>query len=178
MLQDFPELNGRGSFSLDSVSCSGYFAEFMDELQKDELRDLIGEKLGLDLQDKPSMITVRGHTTERDGHIHVDSTSKLVTILIYLNLNWAHEGGKLRLLNNKHDLNDYAAEVSPEAGSCVIFKVTPNCWHGHEIFIGERKAIQLNYVTSLEESERHLKRHRFSAFLKKLFRRNETNSPY
>src|SRR5437773_71386 len=85
--------------------------------------------------------------------------------------------GRLLLLYNAHDLSRYAAEISPDAGRCLIFKVTPNCWHGHEPFDGERRTIQLNYVTSEEVRDRDLKRHRFSAFLKGLFSRKDAKSP-
>lgn len=165
----FPAIKKRGSFPLHSVACSGRFATLMQEMQSDELRDLIGERLGMDLKGKPPMITIRGHTTNRDGHIHTDSTSKLATVLLYLNPNWASSGGKLRLLYNNRELTPYAAEVSPDAGRCLIFKVTPNCWHGHEPFVGERRTIQLNYVSSAEARERELNRHRLSAFIKGFF---------
>lgn len=178
VVDSFPILTKRGSFPLDTIQCEGRFKELMDELQDPRLKEIIGKRFNMNLEDKPSMITVRGYTTERDGHIHVDSVDKLITFLLYLNPNWKDPKGRLRLLYNKHDLNHYAAEVSPEAGQCLIFKVTPDCWHGHEVFTGERKSIQLNYVTSESASKRHLKRHRFSAFLKKLFKKNEANSPY
>lgn len=165
----FPEIRKRGSFPPHAVACSGRFETLMQEMQSDELRDLIGERLGMDLKGKPPMITIRGRTTERDGHIHTDSTSKLVTVLLYLNPNWAASGGKLRLLYNNRELTPYAAEVSPDAGRCLIFKVTPNCWHGHEPFVGERRTIQLNYVSSAEAREGHLTRHRLSAFIKRFF---------
>ncbi len=169
VVKSFPKLEKRGSFPLKAVAVSGAFEMLMQEMQHERLKELIGEKFGMDLSDNPSMITVRGYTTERDGHIHVDSKDKLITVLLYLNLNWQAEGGKLRLLYNKHDLEPFAAEIPPEAGRCVIFKVTDNCWHGHHVFIGERQSIQLNYVTSNEARERHLKRHGLSSFLKKLF---------
>ena len=179
VVNSFPSLPSRGSFPLPQISCEGAFAKLMEEMQSPELRDLIGEKLGMDLEDKPVMITLRGHTTERDGQIHVDSESKLITLLLYLNPNWEHSGGKLRLLYNQRDLHNYAAEVPPEAGKCLVFKVTQNCWHGHEVFTGERRSIQLNYITSDKQRERHLKRHRFSAFLKRLFfKKNEAHSTY
>jgi len=178
VVQSFPTLSKRGSFPLDTLQTIGHFDELMKELQDPKLKNLIGERFSMDLKDKPSMITVRGYTTERDGHIHVDSTDKLITFLLYLNPNWQDPKGRLRLLYNKHDLSPFVEEIAPEAGRCLIFKVTPNCWHGHEVFTGERKSIQLNYVTSEQASQRHLKRHRFSAFLKKLFKKNEANSPY
>ena len=165
----FPAIKKRGSFPPHAVACSGLFATLMQEMQSDELRDLIGERLGMDLTNKPPMVTVRGRTSEKDGEIHTDSTSKLVTVLLYLNPGWASPVGRLRLLYNNRDLVPYAAEISPEAGRCLIFKVTPNCWHGHEPFVGERRTIQLNYVSSDKVRDRELNRHRLSAFLKQLF---------
>jgi len=165
----FPAIKKRGSFPPHAVACSGLFATLMQEMQSDELRDLIGERLGMDLANRPPMITVRGRTSEKDGEIHTDSTSKLVTVLLYLNPGWASPVGRLRLLYNNRDLVPYAAEISPEAGRCLIFKVTPNCWHGHEPFAGERRTIQLNYVSSDKVRDRELNRHRLSAFLKQLF---------
>ena len=131
----------------------------------------------MDLRDRPPMLTVRGRTGKKDGRIHTDSKSKLVTVLLYLNRGWSAPEGRLRLLYNDHDLTRYAAEISPDAGRCLIFKVTPNCWHGHEPFDGERRTIQLNYVASEEARERDLKRHRFSAFLKGLLSRKDEKSP-
>jgi len=165
----FPAIRKRGSFPPHAVACSGLFATLMQEMQSDELRDLIGERLGMDLTNRPPMITVRGRTSEKDGEIHTDSTSKLVTVLLYLNPGWASPVGRLRLLYNNRDLAHYAAEISPEAGRCLIFKVTPDCWHGHEPFVGERRTIQLNYVSSDKVRNRELNRHRLSAFLKQLF---------
>ena len=177
VVRSFPVVPKRGSVPLDAVSSSGTFAALMEEMHSTELRELIGERLGMDLSDKPAMITLRGHTDTKDGDIHTDSKSKLVTLLLYLNPGWTASGGRLRLLYNNRDLTPYAAEISPEAGHCVIFKVTPDCWHGHEIYIGERRSVQLNYVTSDEARRGHLSRHRFSAFLKRLFSRKNEESP-
>ena len=173
VVQSFPEIPKRGSFPLDAVSCSGPFATLMEEMQSAELRALVGERLGMDLGGKPPMLTLRGHTGAKDGEIHTDSKDKLVTVLVYLNAGWRAAGGRLRVLYNDRDLEPYAAEISPEAGRCLIFKVTPNCWHGHEPFVGERHSVQLNYVASDQARQRHLKRHRISAFLKKLFSRKK-----
>jgi hypothetical protein len=180
VIETFPEIKKRGSFPLSALSYQGAFKTLIEELQQPALKNLISKRFDLDLQDKPTMITVRGQTTERDGHIHVDSESKLITVLIYLNQGWQSPEGRLRLLYNNKDLDHYAAEISPEAGRCLIFKVTPNCWHGHAPFVGERRSIQLNYVTSEDAAERHLKRHRISAFLKKLlFKKDDkAHSPY
>ena len=176
VVESFPRIPKRGSFPPEAVSYSGRFATLIGEMHSPELRDLVGERLGMDLNGRPPMLTIRGRTGKKDGQIHTDSKSKLVTVLLYLNPGWGAPEGRLRLLYNDHDLSRYAAEISPDAGRCLIFKVTPNCWHGHEPFDGERRTIQLNYVTSEEARERDLKRHRFSAYLKGLFSRKDEKS--
>jgi hypothetical protein len=177
VVDSFPHVPKRGSFPPEAVSYSGRFATLMDEMHSPELRDLVGERLGMDLKNRPPMLTIRGRTGPKDGRIHTDSKSKLVTVLLYLNPGWSAPQGRLRLLYNDHDLTRYAAEISPDAGRCLVFKVTPNCWHGHEPFDGERRTIQLNYVTSEEARGRDLRRHRFSAFLKGLMSRRDANRP-
>jgi len=177
VVASFPSVAKRGSFPPESVSYSGAFTTLMEEMHDLALRDLIGERLGMDLKDRPPMLTVRGRTGAKDGRIHTDSKSKLVTVLLYLNPGWSAPEGRLRLLYNDHDLSRYAAEIPPDAGRCLIFKVTPNCWHGHEPFVGERRTIQLNYVTSEEARDHDLRRHRLSAFLKGLFSRKDEKSP-
>jgi hypothetical protein len=179
ILDSFPTIKKRGSFPLSALEYGLAFENLIDELQSPLLRSVIGTRFDMDLEDKPPMITVRGYTTERDGHIHVDSESKLITVLLYLNKGWQGTNGCLRLLYNNYDLSKFAAEIPPEAGRCLIFKVTPNCWHGHESFIGERRSLQLNYVSSKDAVARHLKRHRISAFFKKLLRKNDpAAAPY
>src|ERR1700733_12398402 len=67
VVKGFPNIDKRGSFPLDAVSYSGYFATLIQELQNEQLRDIIGEKFHMDLKEKPPMVTLRGQTTERDG---------------------------------------------------------------------------------------------------------------
>ena len=177
VVESFPHVPKRGSFPPEAVSYSGVFSKLMDEMHGPDLRDLVGERLGMDLKDRPPMLTIRGRTGPKDGRIHTDSKSKLVTVLLYLNRGWSAPQGRLRLLYNDHDLTRYAAEIAPDAGRCLIFKVTPNCWHGHEPFDGERRTIQLNYVTSEEARDHDLRRHRFSAFLKGLFAGKDAKRP-
>ena len=59
--------------------------EFLDELESDEFRDVFEEKFGVDLAGRPSTITVRGQCSLKDGRIHTDTKSKIITILIYMN---------------------------------------------------------------------------------------------
>lgn len=161
--KDFPKINYPGSVSLKDLQCGQTFQKLLDELHGDALKQFVEKKFEIDLQDRPTLITLRGKTQRKDGQIHTDTKSKLITLLLYLNPEWKHEGGKLRLLNNGHNLNDYVAEVPPIWGRCILFKVTDNCWHGHSKFIGERKSIQLNYVTDEDVHSQHVQKHRLTA---------------
>jgi SM-20-related protein len=174
----FPEIQSRGSIPADSLPLDPLFQQLTEELTGTTLRAAIAEKFQIALEDKPTMLTLRGQTTARDGVIHTDSKSKLITLLLYMNPTWTSKGGHLRLLHNKRSLAEFAAEIPPLAGSCVIFAVTPNCWHGHTPYIGKRLSLQLNYLRSDAALNKHLNHHRFTAWLKKLlpkiFQRTET----
>jgi len=169
--RDFPSIEDAGSFPLATVQYGGDFAKLIDELQGDAFRQVIAEKFAMDLTDKPVMITVRGQSDHKDGRIHTDSKSKLITVLLYMNEDWQPDGGRLRLLNNEHDLDDYFAEIPPAAGTMLLFKVTENGWHGHKTFIGTRKVLQLNYVVDEAALNKHAVRHKFSAKFKAWRRR-------
>lgn len=165
----FPQISHRGSIPVSSIDCPSLFQEFVKEVEETAFREAIAHKFAIDLSNKPSMTTLRGYTTERDGRIHIDSKDKLITVLIYMNPIWDSEEGNLRILKNNHSLDDYVDEVFPTAGSCLIFKVTDNCWHGHKAFIGKRQSLQFNYLTHDAALKKHLNNHRFSAKLKRWF---------
>ncbi len=114
------------------------------------------------------MVTVRGQAGARDGKIHADSKSKLVTVLIYMNESWEASGGRLRLLRSPDNLDDMVAEVPPDAGTLLAFLVTPHSWHGHVPISGPRRVIQLNWVTDDSVVRREQARHRVSARVKRL----------
>src|SRR5262249_52136819 len=165
---DYPKISERGSFPVAQLSYGSAFAEFLDELQSDEFRRAFEEKFGLDLSGRPTTVTVRGQCSPKDGQIHTDSKSKIITVLIYLNPAWEHPGGRLRLLNSGADLDDLVAEVPPAEGTLLAFKRAENSWHGHKPFAGERRVIQFNWVTSEGERRRAMPRHTLSAPIKRM----------
>ena len=114
------------------------------------------------------MVTVRGRSRRKDGRIHTDSRTKIVTVLLYMNPAWTDPGGRLRLLRSSATLDDYAEEVVPELGTAAFFRCTERAWHGHTPFVGERRAIQLNWVTDESVVRREQARHGLSARLKRL----------
>jgi hypothetical protein len=165
---DYPSVENPGSFPLPTLTYGKKFQTFMDEIQGPEMTAVIADKFKVDLQGRPTMVTVRGRCRATDGQIHTDSTTKLITILIYMNGTWEQPGGRLRLLRSPDNLNDIVAEVPPEQGTLLAFRNQPNAWHGHESFEGPRRAIQLNWVRDGGVVWREQTRHKISAFFKRL----------
>jgi hypothetical protein len=173
LLADLPPLGKRGSFPIDGLSLGPNAQGLMDELAGTRLRDAIAARFDLDLSDAPTMVTMRGWTNERDGYVHTDSTAKRVTVLLYLNPTtnaWAQHEGCLRLLRGPGDLENFAVEVPPVNGTLLVFPNAPNAWHGHKRFTGQRYSVQLNYMTTDAKARSELRRHRISAFVKRLTR--------
>lgn len=165
--EDFPDLNLPGSFPIEELEYGPRFAELLERLAQDDFRDAIAEKFDIDLTGRPMTCTVRGAAQRKDGQIHTDSKTKLITVLIYLNPPWQAEGGRLRVLRSGTDLNDFAEEIEPSSGNLLIFRRSENSWHGHEPFEGTRRSIQINWVTSQAVADKEKARHRVSAKLKR-----------
>lgn len=161
--RDFPEIGDGGVYPVDVLPLGASMQKLVEEIGGEEFRKVVEEKFGLDLGGRPPMITLRGRSREKDGRIHRDSDDKVVSLLLYLNEDWPHKSGNLRMLRSPDDLESTVAEVPSTAGTMVIFEVKPNGWHGHHKFVGERRALMLNYMTGRESHAREVKRHRFSA---------------
>lgn len=167
--KDFPGIASTGVYPLAELTYGAAFQRLVEDIQSPALEEILEEKLGVTLSDKPLMVTVRGHCHRRDGRIHTDSKDKVVTCLLYLNeASWGTDGGRLRLLRNDHDLDDMIAEVPPNGGTLVVFKRADNSWHGHAPFEGPRRYIMFNWVTSDLKLAKNIGRHRLSARLKRL----------
>lgn len=166
--KDYPAIAKPGSYPVSEVEPGPQFNAMIDEIQAPKFRAAIEEKFNLDLTGRPTMVTVRGRCQQKDGRIHTDTETKIITVLIYMNQGWENESGRLRLLRNADDLNDMVAEVPPEWGTLLAFRRADNSYHGHKPFVGERRVIQLNWVTETSVVEHELARHRMSARLKQL----------
>lgn len=168
---DFPKIRNPGIFPLSALSYGPAFARLIEDIRSRELEDIMAEKYDVDLSDRPLMITVRGHAQKKDGRIHTDAKTKIVTCLLYLNDIWVAGVGRLRMLRNPTDLRDYIAEIPPNGGMLASFMRSENSWHGHETFEGERRYVMFNWMASQNALERELGRHRFSARIKQLMPR-------
>lgn len=169
VIRDFPLLKQGGSFNLDDVEIKPNFDRLLKSVDTPEFRRILTDKFGVDVMEHPMMITLRGYSRQKDGRIHSDSKSKLLTILIYLNESWDAETGRLRILNSQTDMNDYVAEINAGPGDLVAFKVTEEGWHGYVPYEGQRQSIQINFLTSGKASAKHRFVHGLSAKMKKLF---------
>lgn len=162
----FPPIDAPGSFPTATLDYGIDFQDFLDELQGPAMTAATAAKFEVALDDRPTMVTLRGRSQAKDGRIHTDSTTKIITVLIYMNDGWEADGGRLRLLRGPDDLDDMIAEVPPQAGTLLAFRRSANSFHGHKPFIGRRRSIQLNWVTDAGVVRHELRRHRISAGLK------------
>lgn len=124
------------------------------------------EKFDLDLSHAATTVTLRGRSGHRDGFVHTDSRSKILSLLLYLNEGWRGGEGQLRLLRKQGDLADPAAEIPANLGSLVVFRRSDRSWHGHTFYEGERRVLQFNYVRGGLATAMSAIRHRLSALAK------------
>ncbi len=166
--KDFPAIEKPGIFPVDALQYGPSFANLIEDFKSSAVAKAVGDKLGVDLEGLPVMITVRGRAQAKDGRIHTDTKDKVATCLLYLNGAWDDSCGRLRLLRNGDDLDDYITEVPPNGGTFVAFKVAHNSWHGHKPFVGERRYVMVNWLRSEGAKTRQLGRHKLSARVKRL----------
>jgi len=164
---DYPRIDRSGSFPLKALTYGPAFARLIEGLTGVQMRAIVARKFGVDLDAKPVMVTVRGQCTSRDGYIHTDSATKLITMLLYTNRSWECASARLRLLRSSRRLEDFVAEVPPEESTLVVFRNGPTAWHGFAPFHGQRRVIQVNWVTDNGVVAREEMRHRVSAFFKR-----------
>jgi len=167
ILADYPEVPGPGSHPPAELSIHGQFQALIEELRGPKFQAAIERKFDIDLSGRPTMYTVRGFVREKDGAIHTDSVTKIITVLLYMNERWREDAGRLRLLRSADDLEDYAAEVPPYGGTLLAFKRSDKSWHGHKPISGPRRAVQLNWVTAQDVVDSEQRRHQFSTKFKR-----------
>jgi len=171
IIKDFPNITDGGSFHIDSIKSGESIQALIDELESKEFKKILEEKFNVNLDKAKVVTTLRGYSRKKDGKIHTDSKTKILTVLLYLNQNWPDNNGNLRLLKRNKDLEDYIKEIPCTFGSLVAFKVTDKCWHGFKPYEGKRLSVQLNYIYS-EALRSHNLRHKLSSSLKSILKKN------
>ena len=171
LVEDFPRYGSAGFFPYEPADCGPALRALIEELRSPVYADAIGRRLGIEgLGGKPSIVTLSDAVNRRHGTLHTDSRSKIATALLYFNASWPHgSAGCLRFLANGDDIEAMVApEIQPLYGTLVAFARADNSWHGHLPFEGERRVLQVAWLTSEDELLRKQKRGRFSRWLKKL----------
>jgi len=174
LARDFPAYQGAGFFPYQAEECGPAVVACIEALTAPEYARALGERLGLpDLDRYPPLVTICRLLNKRAGTIHTDSRSKVATALLYLEPEWPNgSAGALRFLKRIDSIDDLVApEVPPVYGTIVAFRRADNSFHGHLPFEGERRVIQVAWLTSMEEKERKTRRGRFSRLLKKILGR-------
>ena len=175
--RDFPRYPGAGFFPHESADCGASINALIQELTAADFADAIGRRLGVaDLGSHPTLVTICRSLNRRHGTIHTDSRSKIVTALLYLNPTWPDiSAGCLRFLRRADSIDDLVTpEIRPVYGNLVAFRRSENSFHGHLPHEGERRVIQVAWLTSEDEKLRKMKRGRFSRAFKKVFGRLDT----
>ncbi len=168
IVKDFPEIAYPGLLPAEATQFGPKLRALIEELTSPAVAKAFGEKFGLDLSGKPTMVTLRGRCQEKDGRIHTDSEAKLVTALLYFNEDWEAGGGRLRLLRGPDDLNDVIAEVPPNMGTLVAFRRSDKSFHGHEPYAGVRRYVMINWMANSFAAQREILRHKISAQAKRV----------
>lgn len=174
LARDFPRYPSAGFFPHEGEECGPSINRLIAELTAPDFADAIGRHLGVaELARYPTLVTICRALNKRHGTIHTDSQSKIVTALVYLNESWpATSEGCLRFLNRIDDIDDLVLpEVRPIYGTLVAFKRADNSFHGHLPHEGERRVIQVAWLTSEEEKLRKTQRGKLSRWFKKIFGR-------
>jgi hypothetical protein len=170
--RDFPQYTSAGFFPYDPADCGPSVNALVRQMTTPEFARAIGRHLGIEnLGQYPTLVTLCRALNKRHGTIHTDSRSKVATALLYLNPQWPDSSeGCLRFLNRIDDIDDLIApELKPLYGEFAVFKRCENSFHGHLPYEGERRVIQVAWLTSEEEKLRKTKRGKFSRAFKKLF---------
>ena len=170
--RDFPDISKPGYLTVDEVKLQGRFRDLIDELEGSELTEELSQRFGLDLHPFPRLTTIMRRSQPKYGAIHTDGTSKVMTMLVYMNEEWDQdEGGRLRVLYDQKAFEPYALEVPPTMGTVFAFLRSDKSWHGHLPFAGERRVVQVAWVRSQESLDRKRKSNRMAQVFKGIFGR-------
>lgn len=171
LVADFPRYGSAGFFPYEPADCGPALRSLIEDIRSPAFADALGQQLGIEaLGTHPTIVTLSDSVNRRHGTLHTDSRSKIATALLYFNESWAHgSDGCLRFLANGDDIDAMVApEILPLYGTLVAFARADDSWHGHLPFEGERRVLQVAWLTSEDELLRKQKRGRFSRWLKQL----------
>jgi hypothetical protein len=145
--RDYPEIDKPANYAPEDLAYGPVFQQLLDELNGPDLEHLIAHKFGVSLDGATKTVTIRKYSEPSDGNIHTDHWSKIITLLVYFNPEWTQEGGRLRFMRSSDDIEDYAAEIAPIGGTVLAFRRGDKSFHGYKQFDGERRMVQMSWVS-------------------------------
>lgn len=149
VIEDFPKVKSHGLFlPWKAIGAGPAIREVIAEFKKPEFSELIGQKLGIDLDPRHMIPECRSRYGYGDGAVHTDLPKKLASALIYLNPTWEQEGGKLRLLREEN-IESYSVEIPPTDATLLAFRNSEDAYHGFKPMEGPRCAIQVQWRDSI-----------------------------
>jgi hypothetical protein len=146
--KDYPVIEKPANYAPDNLTYGPSFARLLKELGGPAFEACLSRKFGVDLHGARKTVTVRKFSELSDGNIHTDHWSKLVTVLVYFNPEWTREEGQIRFLRSATDIDDYAVQIPPLAGTIAAFRRSNRSFHGYKRFQGERRMLQMSWVRS------------------------------
>ena len=81
IINDFPDIADGGSFHVKDKPSGDNIYQLVKELESDEFREILEAKFNLALNNAKVVTTLRGYSRKKDGKIHTDSKTKIVTLL-------------------------------------------------------------------------------------------------
>ncbi len=142
---DYPNIPNAGNKDYEHYDHGPAFDAFIAELIGPAMRKALSEKFDVDLNDSTTTVTVRTFSELSDGNIHTDHWSKIITVLVYFNDEWEGDGGQLRILRSKDDIEDYTAQIPPMSGSLMAFRRCDHSYHGYVRYQGPRRMVQMSW---------------------------------
>jgi SM-20-related protein len=116
--RDYPLIDKPANYAPDDLRYGPRFGKLLEELDSPEFERRVAAKFDVDLAGTRKTITVRRFSEPSDGHIHTDHWSKIITLLVYFNLSWDQEGGRLRMLRCGDDIEDTVPRLRRSAARC------------------------------------------------------------
>jgi len=170
LLVDSPRYGSAGFFAYEPADCGPSVQALVEEALSPVFADALGRRIGIEgLGAHPALATLCEIPNRRHGTPHADSRSKVASALLYLNESWPHgSAGCLRFLADGADIEVMLVpEIAPLSGTLVAFARADDSWHGHLPFEGERRVLQVAWLTREDELLRKQRRGRFSRRWKK-----------
>lgn len=160
--RDFPAFRQTGFVPYEESECGASINQLIRDLTAREFVDAIGARLGLtNLHAHPALVEIRRRRDDRHVAIQVGSASKVATALLHLNDGCPSSDDEC--LHFLSDANDVPANVASRAraeyGEFVAFARTEKSYHGLLPYRGERRVIQVSWLTD-DAAFRRKTRHR------------------